>query len=84
AETQSEVRGWYVSLRARCHRSFNPNSTNERGRITTNERYVFLLSGGRQAYLSLVVILPLSLVLFGLKLRWHRARSETYHPRTSD
>ncbi len=40
----------------------------------------FLFTGGRQALLSLAVVLPLSLVMLGLKIRWHRARSQDYHP----
>ena len=41
----------------------------------------FLFTGGKNALLSLAVVLPLSLVMLGLKVKWHRARSGEYHPK---
>lgn len=44
----------------------------------------FLFQGGNIAYLSLLCVLPLILVLLGLKIRWLRARSHLFHGPTAD
>ena len=42
---------------------------------------LFLLREGPLAMLSLLFVLPLGLLLLGLKIRWSRAQSPLYHPR---
>jgi len=41
---------------------------------------VFLFMAGTVRYLSLLFVLPLALLLLGLKIRWTRALSPRYHP----
>ncbi|MHC4472397.1 MAG: PrsW family intramembrane metalloprotease [Planctomycetota bacterium] len=41
---------------------------------------IFLFRGGGLAFVSLLCVLPLLMVLIGLKIRWARARSAKYHP----
>jgi RsiW-degrading membrane proteinase PrsW (M82 family) len=39
---------------------------------------------GKLGYLSILGLLPLCLLLLGLKIRWSRARSASYHPELTD
>ena len=42
--------------------------------------YDYFLFRGGLAWVSLLCVLPLMIVLLGLKIRWARARSHDYHP----